>query len=78
VLYRLVSEADVFAENFRPGVKHRLGIDYGALALNPQLVYVRSASPDGPYADGLASIRSPGLSGCDVSSYGPGALRRAP
>ena len=30
VLRRLVRDADVLVENFRPDVKHRLGIDYEA------------------------------------------------
>src|SRR5882757_369001 len=39
-LKRLVAGADVVVENFRPDVKHRLGIDYEALsAVNPRLVY---------------------------------------
>ena len=40
VLLRLAGWADVLVENFRPPVKHRLGIDYETLrALNPRLVY---------------------------------------
>src|SRR5262245_5555009 len=39
VVERLVPGIDVVVENFRPGVKHRLGIDYERLsALNPQIV----------------------------------------
>ena len=41
VLLRLVRQADVVAENYRPDVKHRLGIDYETLSrINPRLVYV--------------------------------------
>jgi crotonobetainyl-CoA:carnitine CoA-transferase CaiB-like acyl-CoA transferase len=37
---RLAEEADVVLESFRPGVAHRLGIDYATLsAINPQMVY---------------------------------------
>jgi crotonobetainyl-CoA:carnitine CoA-transferase CaiB-like acyl-CoA transferase len=52
VLKRLVSKADVLVENFRPDVKHRLGIDYESLrAVNPRLVYgsISGFGQDGPY-----------------------------
>lgn len=40
ILYRLVETADVFFENARPAVKHKLKIDYDILsAVNPRLVY---------------------------------------
>jgi len=40
ILKRLIGGADVVVENFRPDVKHRLGIDYETLAAdNPRLVY---------------------------------------
>ena len=40
VFLRLAKEADVIIENFRPGVKHRLGIDYETIkAINPRIVY---------------------------------------
>jgi len=54
ILLKLVAQADVFVQNFRPGVAQRLQIDYPALsALNPELVYlsVSGFGPDGPYAD---------------------------
>jgi crotonobetainyl-CoA:carnitine CoA-transferase CaiB-like acyl-CoA transferase len=54
VLRRLVARADVVVENFRPDVKHRLGIDYDTLsALNPRLVYgsISGFGQTGPYAD---------------------------
>ncbi|OLC13247.1 MAG: formyl-CoA transferase [Candidatus Rokubacteria bacterium 13_1_40CM_69_27] len=54
VLKRLVARADVLVENFRPDVKHRLGIDYEALsALNPRLVYgsISGFGQTGPYGD---------------------------
>ena len=41
VLLDLVRSADVFLQNYRPGVAERLGVDYEALrAINPRLVYV--------------------------------------
>lgn len=44
----LVAKADVFIENFRPGVAERIGIGYAELAkLNPRLIYA-SASGFGP------------------------------
>ena len=37
---RLAEQADVVLESFRPGVAHRLGIDYATFsAINPHLVY---------------------------------------
>lgn len=39
-LVRLVAGADIFLENFRPGVMHALGLDYAALsAVNERLIY---------------------------------------
>src|SRR5487761_1642461 len=39
-LLALVERADVFLENWRPGVKHRLGLSPGTLlARKPRLVY---------------------------------------
>jgi crotonobetainyl-CoA:carnitine CoA-transferase CaiB-like acyl-CoA transferase len=52
VLHRLVGGADVLVENYRPEVKHRLGIDYEALKPhNPRLVYasISGFGQDGPY-----------------------------
>lgn len=54
VFLRLVPSADVVVENFRPGVKHRLGVDYERLsALNPRLIYasISGFGQSGPYAD---------------------------
>ncbi|HVA76653.1 MAG TPA: CoA transferase [Candidatus Binataceae bacterium] len=53
ILFKLIADADVVVENFRPDVKHRLGIDYEALSkINPRLVYgsISGFGQDGPYA----------------------------
>jgi crotonobetainyl-CoA:carnitine CoA-transferase CaiB-like acyl-CoA transferase len=52
-LYELVKTADVFLQNYRPGVAKRLGVDYETLsAINPKLIYVSMSGygEDGPYA----------------------------
>jgi crotonobetainyl-CoA:carnitine CoA-transferase CaiB-like acyl-CoA transferase len=54
VLHRLVTDADVLVENYRPDVKHRLKVDYESLgAINPRLVYasISGFGQDGPYHD---------------------------
>jgi crotonobetainyl-CoA:carnitine CoA-transferase CaiB-like acyl-CoA transferase len=50
----MVEKADVLVENFRPDVKHRLGIDYETLrAINPRLIYtsISAFGQDGPYRE---------------------------
>ncbi|HEY2540820.1 MAG TPA: CoA transferase [Stellaceae bacterium] len=54
VLHRMVATADVLAENFRPSVPARLGIDYPRLrAINPRLVYagLTGYGDSGPLSD---------------------------
>jgi formyl-CoA transferase len=54
IFRKLVRDADVVVENFRPDVKERLGIDYQALkAINPRLVYasISGFGQSGPYRD---------------------------
>ncbi|MGW1738249.1 CaiB/BaiF CoA transferase family protein [Nocardia sp. NPDC001965] len=54
LLYELVRTADVFLQNYRPGVAGRLGVDYETLrAIKPDLVYVSMSGygTTGPYAD---------------------------
>ena len=67
VLYELIKEADVFIENYRPGVTKKLGIDYETLkALNPALIYcsISGYGQTGPYKDkGGYDIMAQGLSG---------------
>lgn len=52
VLLDLVKTADVFLQNYRPGVAKRLGVDYESLSkINPKLIYVSISGygEDGPY-----------------------------
>jgi crotonobetainyl-CoA:carnitine CoA-transferase CaiB-like acyl-CoA transferase len=68
IFTRLVEKADVLVENFKPEVKHRLGVDYDALApVNPRLVYgsISGFGQDGPYA---------GRPGVDQIAQGMGGL----
>jgi formyl-CoA transferase len=54
VVRRLAESADVFVENYRPGVLDRMGLGYAALSkINPRLVYcsVSGFGLDGPYAN---------------------------
>lgn len=53
VFMRLIDDADVVVENFRPGVMERLGIGYEDLRkANPRLVFasINGVGPIGPYA----------------------------
>lgn len=51
---KLVAQADVLIQNFRPGIMERLGLGYGATReLNPRLVYatVTGYGSEGPWRD---------------------------
>ncbi|HEX5958520.1 MAG TPA: CaiB/BaiF CoA-transferase family protein [Hyphomicrobiaceae bacterium] len=68
ILKQLVAAADVLIENYRPDVKHRLGIDYETLRqVNRRLVYVSLSGfgQDGPYV---------GRPGFDQIAQGMGGL----
>jgi formyl-CoA transferase len=57
IFERLLEDADVFIENFGPGVIERLGFDYDRVKeINPRIIYaqIKGFAPDGPYADYLA------------------------
>lgn len=57
LLRRLIADADVFAENFRPGAIDRMGFSYEEVkAINPRIVYasIKGFDPDGPYGDFLS------------------------
>ena len=52
IFLKLAATADIVVENFRPDVKHRLGIDYETLrARNPRLIYasISGYGQEGPY-----------------------------
>lgn len=54
ILHRLLSEADVFFENYAPGVAEKSGLGYETLrSLNSRLVYcsLSGYGQDGPYRD---------------------------
>jgi len=77
LLFDLVRQADVFVENFRPDVKHRLGIGPDELrAVNPRLVYasISGFGQDGPAAQwpGFDSIAQ-GMGGLMSITGQPGA-----
>src|SRR5262245_11064089 len=72
VLIDLVRSADVFLQNYRPGVAKRLGVDYESLAaVNPRLVYVSMSGygESGPYVDRPGQdLVLQGLSGAMLSA----------
>jgi crotonobetainyl-CoA:carnitine CoA-transferase CaiB-like acyl-CoA transferase len=54
VVRKLVAQADILVENFRPGVMRRLKLDYGALhGQNPKLIYcsISGYGQTGPSAE---------------------------
>ena len=54
IFLRLAKDVDVIVENYRPRVKHRLGIDYEAVReVNPRIVYgsISGFGQEGPYRD---------------------------
>ncbi|GLU29235.1 MULTISPECIES: CaiB/BaiF CoA transferase family protein [Brucella/Ochrobactrum group] len=72
VLLDLIKDADVFLQNYRPGVAKRLGVDYEALSkINPGLVYVSMSGygEEGPYVDRPGQdLVLQGLSGAMLSA----------
>lgn len=78
VLLRLLKEADVFLEGFRPGYLKMLGLDYESVSkINPRLIYcsITGFGPEGKYkhmpshdlnVTGLAGVAAP-EDGTDIS-----------
>lgn len=78
VLLRLLKEADVFLEGFRPGYLKILGLDYESVSkINPRLIYcsITGFGPEGKYKHmpshdlnviGLAGVAAP-EDGTDIS-----------
>src|SRR3954447_22521797 len=53
-LKKLIARADVFIQNFRPGIIERLGLDYEAVkTINPRIVYatISGYGKKGPWKD---------------------------
>jgi crotonobetainyl-CoA:carnitine CoA-transferase CaiB-like acyl-CoA transferase len=74
---RLAADADVFVQNFRPGVIERLGLGEAELrAENPNLIYVSISAygPEGPYSAKPAFDHIlQGLSGMADAQAAPGS-----
>ena len=61
VFYRLIKDADVVIENFRPGIMKKLGVGYETLkTINPCLIYcaVSGFGQSAPCPSGTPTIRS--------------------
>jgi crotonobetainyl-CoA:carnitine CoA-transferase CaiB-like acyl-CoA transferase len=76
VFFKLVKNADVVVENYRPDVKFRLGIDYESLKkVNPRIVLtsISGFGQDGPYMErpGVDQIAQ-GMSGLMSITGEPG------
>src|SRR5438093_388020 len=83
VLQQLLQTADVFIDNFRPGVTGRLGIDYDTVrAVNSRIVYcsISGMGQTGPYAhkpsydtvgQGLSGLLSLLMDPNDLRPVGP-------
>jgi formyl-CoA transferase len=57
IVRSLIEKADVFIENFGPGVIERLGFSYEEVSkINPRIIYaqIKGFDPKGPYANLLA------------------------
>jgi formyl-CoA transferase len=81
IVKRLVKTADVFVQNYRPGVAERLGLGWPALrAVHPRLVYcsVSGFGGTGPYAArGGYYLIAQGMSGIISVTGEEGALAKS-
>jgi crotonobetainyl-CoA:carnitine CoA-transferase CaiB-like acyl-CoA transferase len=71
ILKKLVAEADIFGQNFRPGAAEKNGFGYEELRkVNPRLVYmsISGYGPKGPHAD---------LPGTDSMAQAMGGIAQA-
>jgi formyl-CoA transferase len=82
ILRGLIEKADVFAENFAPGVIERLGFGYDVVReINPRIIYVqvKGFGDDSPYKNFLAFDMIAQATGGAMSITGePTAARSAP
>jgi crotonobetainyl-CoA:carnitine CoA-transferase CaiB-like acyl-CoA transferase len=76
IALKLAARADIIAENFRPGVVRKLGLDYASVRkLNPAVVYASMSGfgQTGPYGGkGGFDIIAQGMSGIMMMTGEPG------
>ena len=80
ILFRMIKDADVVVESFRPNVKHKLKIDYDTLAPdNPKLIYtsISGFRPD-PDRTPCGPGSTPSPRACPGSCPSPGPRNQAP
>lgn len=78
---KLAEKADIFIENFRPGVANRIGVGYAELsARNPRLIYASASGfgPRGPMVEIGATDPhiQPFTGSCSVNGMPGGKLQR--
>src|ERR1700710_718544 len=81
ILHKLIAEAEMFGQNFRPGAAEKNGFGYDELRkINPALVYISISGygPNGPHADLPGQPMRPGIVSvadetCAILAFG-GAL----
>ena len=79
---RLVADADILIENFKPGTAERIGIGYEAMrALNPRLIYcsISGFGQTGPYAKrGGYDLISQAMTGINTKAPTPMPIMASP